>query len=198
MTFLIFGGELAAGALFSIAAVAAFVAFTIPIFIRVFFVGNRFRPGPWNLGRYSMYIGSAACAFVLLMVPILMLPSVTGSDLRLVIFDANDLRDDLIFGSADSMNWTCLVYGGPMLIVVIYWFVDAHKWFKGPKVVLATIEMLLGASTNVHSQVNIEHQMLGRPGNVVEGKGDDSGDSSAGSITKEDRQFQDKKAADLA
>ena len=198
MTFLIFGGELAAGALFSIAAVAAFVAFTIPIFIRVFFVGNRFRPGPWNLGRYSMYIGSAACAFVLLMVPILMLPSVTGLDLRLVISDANDLRDDLIFGSADSMNWTCLVYGGPMLIVVIYWFVDAHKWFKGPKVVLATIEMLLGASTNVHSQVNIEHQMLGRPGNVVEGKGDDSGDSSAGSITKEDRQFQDKKAADLA
>ncbi|KAK0510986.1 hypothetical protein JMJ35_006538 [Cladonia borealis] len=162
MTFLIFGGQLAAGALFSIAAVAAFVAFTIPIFIRVFFVGNRFRPGPWNLGRYSMYIGSLACVFVLLMVPILMLPSVTGSDLN-----------------PDTMNWTCLVYGGPMLIVVIYWFVDAHKWFKGPK-------------------VNIEHQMLGRPGNVVEGKADDSGDSSAGSITKEDRQFADKKAADLA
>ena len=199
MTFLIFGGELAAGALFSIAAVAAFVAFTIPIFIRVFFVGNRFRPGPWNLGRYSMYIGSAACAFVLLMVPILMLPSVTGSDLRLVIHDTNDLRDDLILGSADTMNWTCLVYGGPMLFVVIYWFVDAHKWFKGPKVLLATTEMLLGASTNIHSQVNIEHQMLGRQGNVVEGKAaDDSGDSSAGSITKEDRQFQDKKAADLA
>ena len=54
------------------------------------------------------------------------------------------------------------------------------------------------ATINVHSQVNIEHQMLGREGNVVEGKADDSGDSSAGSITKEDRQFQDKKAADLA
>ena len=82
MTLLIFGGTLAAGALFSIAAVAAFVAFTIPIFIRVFFVGNRFRPGPWNLGRFSIYIGTAACAFVLLMVPILMLPSLTGSDLE--------------------------------------------------------------------------------------------------------------------
>ena len=96
------------------------------------------------------------------------------------------------------MNWTCLVYGGPMLIVVIYWFADAHKWFKGPKVFLAPIEMLLEAAINIDSQVNIEHQMLGRPGNVVEGKADDSGDSSAGSITKEDRQFADKKAADLA
>lgn len=82
MDFLIFGGELAAGALFSIGAVAAFVAFTIPIFIRVFLVGNRFRPGPWNLGQASIPIGTAACAFVVLMVPILMLPSVTGSDLE--------------------------------------------------------------------------------------------------------------------
>ena len=82
MTLLVFGGPITARELFSIDSVAAFVAFTIPIFIRVFFVGNRFRAGPWNLGRYSMYIGSAACGFVALMVPILMLPSLTGSDLR--------------------------------------------------------------------------------------------------------------------
>ncbi|MCJ1422938.1 hypothetical protein MMC29_000818 [Sticta canariensis] len=82
MVFLIFGGSIAVGALFSIAAVAAFVAFTIPIFIRVFFVGNRFRPGPWNLGVFSYPIGVAACAFVLLMVPVLMLPSGRGSDLK--------------------------------------------------------------------------------------------------------------------
>ncbi|KAL8865941.1 MAG: hypothetical protein Q9174_006596 [Haloplaca sp. 1 TL-2023] len=126
MSVLIFGGELAAGALFSIGAVAAFVAFTIPIFIRVFLVGNRFRPGPWNLGRWSMPIGSAACAFVFLMVPILMLPSLTGRNL-----------------DAAGMNWTCLVYGGPMTFILIWWIVDAKKWFKGPK-------------------VNIEHQMLGR------------------------------------
>lgn len=43
--------------------------------------------------------------------------------------------------------------------------------------------------------------MLGREGNVIDGKesgAQDSGDSSAGSITKEDRQFDDKLAADLA
>ena len=47
-------------------------------------------------------------------------------------------------------------------------------------------------------QVNIAHQMLGREGNVIEGKDQDSGDSSAGSITKEDRDLNDKRAADLA
>ena len=47
-------------------------------------------------------------------------------------------------------------------------------------------------------QVNIEHQMLGREGNVVEGMEHDSGDSSAGSLTKDDRAMDDMKAAHLA
>ena len=92
MTLLIFGGPVAIGAIFSIAAVAAFVAFTIPIFIRVFFVGNRFRPGPWNLGKASIPIGCMACAFVALMVPILCLPSVTGSDLKYVFLLGKSFR----------------------------------------------------------------------------------------------------------
>jgi len=140
---LVLGGTLVAGALFSIGAIAAFVAFTIPIFIRVFFTKGNFRRGPWHLGRFSMVSGSIACAFVALMVPILCLPSVTGSDLTPAL-----------------MNWTCLVYGGPMTMVTIWWFVGANKWFKGPK-------------------VNVDHLMLGRDGNAIEGKGDDSSENGS-------------------
>ncbi|KAI7970388.1 hypothetical protein EIK77_006233 [Talaromyces pinophilus] len=117
MCLLIFGGTVAIGALFSIGAIAQFIAFAIPIAIRVFIVGDRFKPGPWNLGKMSKPIGAAGAMFVLLMLPILCLPSVTGNDL-----------------TADLMNWTCLVYGAPMLAVSIWWVVDAKKWFKGPKV----------------------------------------------------------------
>ncbi|KAK6540090.1 hypothetical protein TWF694_008920 [Orbilia ellipsospora] len=130
---LIFAGDIAIGAIFSVGAIAAFVAFTIPIFIRVFFVGDRFRRGPWHLGKFSKPIGWAAVSFVALMVPILCLPQNTGADL-----------------DAASMNWTCLVYGGPMLAVIVWWFVDAKNWFHGPK-------------------INIEHKMLGAKGNVVDG-----------------------------
>ncbi|KAJ5634987.1 amino-acid permease [Penicillium longicatenatum] len=117
MCLLVLAGTTAIGALFSIGAIAQFVAFIIPIFIRVFFVGNRFRKGPWNLGRWGPLVGGIGCSFVALMVPILCLPSVTKKDL-----------------TPDLMNWTCLVYGGPMLAVLIWWFVDAHRWFTGPKV----------------------------------------------------------------
>ncbi|KIV84901.1 hypothetical protein PV11_00650 [Exophiala sideris] len=145
LTLLLFGGTETIGAIFSVAAVGAFVAFTIPITIRTFFVGNRFRRGPWHLGKFSYPIGVASTCFTALMIPILCLPSVTGSDL-----------------DPSLMNWTCLVYAGPMLFVMIWWVVSAHKWFKGPK-------------------VNIAHQMLGREGNVLEGKEDGMDDSDQAS-----------------
>ncbi len=116
-TLLLFAGDAAISAIFSIGAIGAFVAFTTPIAIRTFFVGNRFRPGPWNLGKYSFIVGTLSTMFTTLMIPILCLPYVTGSDL-----------------SADSMNWTVLVWGGPMLFAIIWFIVDAHKWFKGPKI----------------------------------------------------------------
>ncbi|KLJ07459.1 hypothetical protein EMPG_17067 [Blastomyces silverae] len=114
---LILAGDIAIGALFSIGAIASFTAFAIPIGIRVLVVKDRFRPGPWNLGKYSTPIGAAGVLFVMLMIPILCLPATTGSEL-----------------TVKDMNWTCIAYGGPMFLVTIWWFVDAHKWFKGPKV----------------------------------------------------------------
>jgi len=117
LCFLIFAGEVAILAIFSVGAIACFVAFTIPISLRVFFVGNRFRRGPWHLGKFGKPIGAAAVAFVVLMVPILCLPSKTGSDLN-----------------SSNMNWTCLVYGAPMLFALLWFAYDARKWFKGPRV----------------------------------------------------------------
>lgn len=79
---LIFAGEVPILAIFSVGAIACFVAFTIPIALRVFFVGNRFRRGPWHIGKFGKPVGAAAVAFVVLMIPILCLPSMVGSDLE--------------------------------------------------------------------------------------------------------------------
>ena len=67
-----------------------------------------------------------------------------------------------------------------MSYALIWWAVDARKWFKGPK-------------------VNIEHQMLGRENNIIEGKDDsnDSGGSSSNSISKEKRYMDDNNATSL-
>lgn len=116
MSLLMLAGPVAIGALFSIGAIAQFVAFAIPIAIRVVCHG-RFRRGPWHLGRWGRVVGGVGVVFVVFMVPVLCLPQTTGRRL-----------------SAKLMNWTCLVYGAPMLGVVVWWVVDARWWFKGPRV----------------------------------------------------------------
>ncbi|KAI9649181.1 GABA/polyamine transporter [Ciborinia camelliae] len=141
LLFLIFGGTVAIGAIFSVGAIAAYVAFTIPIFIRVFFAGDRFQPGPWHLGKFSKPVGIAACSFILVMTPILCFPAYKGNDL-----------------TASLMNWTVVVYFGPMSMVMIWWYVSARKWFKGPV-------------------LNIEHHMIGQDAEeIVEGVEDSSDD----------------------
>lgn len=73
------------------------------------------------------------------------------------------------------------MYGVPMLGAIIWWIVSARHWFKGPK-------------------VNIEHVMLGRDENVIQGRveNSDSEDSSANSLNRETRDLSDRKAAGLA
>jgi amino acid transporter len=114
---LIFAGPEAINAIFSIGAIAQYVAFVLPIAIRVIFVRDNFRPGPWHLGKWSRPVGFIGFAWVALILPILCFPSVKGADL-----------------TPSSMNWTCLVYGGPMLLALCWYAIDARKWFKGPKV----------------------------------------------------------------
>ncbi|EAW13927.1 amino acid permease [Aspergillus clavatus NRRL 1] len=139
MCLLMLAGDVAIGALFSIGAIAQFVAFAIPIAIRVFFVGNRFRKGPWHLGPFGPAIGGIGVFFVLLMIPILCLPSVRGENL-----------------TPDQMNWTCLVWGAPMLAVTVWWVVDARKWFKGPKInvehAIHGVEVIVNVGVEVEDQ----------------------------------------------
>ncbi|EMC99193.1 hypothetical protein BAUCODRAFT_31527 [Baudoinia panamericana UAMH 10762] len=114
---LMFASPVAIGAVFSIGAIAQYTAFTIPIALRLTAASNKFRPGPWNLGRWSKPCGYIACTWVVFIIPVLCFPSVKGGDL-------NDL----------TMNYTCLIYGGVMLFALLWYAIDARKWFKGPKI----------------------------------------------------------------
>jgi hypothetical protein len=33
-----------------------------------------------------------------------------------------------------NMNYTCLIYGGVMLLALLWYAIDARHWFKGPKI----------------------------------------------------------------
>lgn len=114
---LIFAGPVAIGAVFSIGAIGQYIAFTTPVFLKLFFDRGQFKRGPWHLGKFSKPINAAAVAWLLVIVPALCFPAYKGADL-----------------TPQTMNWTSLIYGAPMLFVMIWWFVDARKWFTGPRI----------------------------------------------------------------
>jgi amino acid transporter len=117
LNLLIFAGPIAILAVFAIGALAQYVAFVTPIAIKTFFVREKFKQGPWNLGRFSQLCGYIAIGWILLVLPIVCFPPVKGSNL-----------------TPSTMNWTCVVYGVPILCSLIWYAVSARKWFKGPKV----------------------------------------------------------------
>lgn len=115
LNLLMFGG-VAINALFSFGAIGGFISFTAATFLRITVARHTFKPGPWNLGKFSIPCGTVACTFVIVMIPFLCFPQERGAD-----------------NTLDSMNWTVLVFFGGMLIVQVFFFAHAHKFYTGPR-----------------------------------------------------------------
>lgn len=113
----------AAAALFSLAVAGNNLAWGIPIFCRLVWGEAKFKPGPFYTGRMSKPLGWTAIIFLIFGIVLSMMP-VGGPN-----------------PTPQSMNYTvvinCAVWGGSLL----YYFVDARKWFTGPKITLNTNEL---------------------------------------------------------
>ncbi|KAF7867014.1 uncharacterized protein EAF02_009800 [Botrytis sinoallii] len=152
---LMFASPVAIGAVFSMGAIAQYIAFVFPIALKVFSAKGKFRPGPWNLGRFSTPIGVIAVGWVSLIIPILCFPSVTEADL-------NDL----------NMNYTCLIYGGTMTLAMCWYAISARKWFKGPKI---NVEHMIyrDSSGNGSRNGEMDISVMGKDGQTVGEDGSD-------------------------
>lgn len=98
----------------SIAVVGLYVAYVIPVFLRVR-RGDSFEPGPWTLGKWGKPVGIVATIWVVLIFFLFMLPQVSPV-------------------TVDSFNYTPIAFLVVLGGAALWWAVSARKWFKGPKV----------------------------------------------------------------
>jgi amino acid transporter len=105
-------------AITGICTVGLYIAYVIPVYLRLK-AGDRFEPGPWNLGNRYRWICRGAVAFVILVVITLDVPTVHS---------AVPWNDDF---KLSSFNYTplVLVVG---IIVWIWWRVSAKDRYTGP------------------------------------------------------------------
>ncbi|KAI6038890.1 amino acid/polyamine transporter I [Pisolithus marmoratus] len=112
---LAFAGPAAINAIFTMSITALYVAYTIPIFARFAF-DNDFKPGPFNLGFFSLPIGITAIAVMSFMIVIFSFPSTPTTD-------------------AANMNYSVVVLGGVLLLSLAWYYFPVYggvHWFTGP------------------------------------------------------------------
>src|SRR3954471_720241 len=112
------GVPFAYAAITGICTVGLYLAYVIPIYLRIK-AGDRFEPGPWNLGQRYRVVGWIAIAFALLMVIALDIPN---------SHTAVPWNDDF---KLSNFNYTPLVLL-VALIVWIWWRVSAKDRYTGP------------------------------------------------------------------
>jgi amino acid transporter len=98
----------------SIAAIGLYVAYVIPVFLRVL-KGKRFQPGPWNLGKWGVPIGIVASVWVVIIFVLFMLPATSPISWK-------------------TFNYTPIAFAVVLGGAALWWWLSAHKWFTGPKV----------------------------------------------------------------
>jgi amino acid transporter len=126
------GVTVAFTAVVSIGVIGLYLAYIIPIFLRLR-MGDAFEPGPWSLGKKYKWMNVIAIAEVMIVVVIFFnLP-----------FSAQGIPWESDFDWS-LFNYTPVVTFGVFAIVGIWWLVSAHKWFKGPKHTVQEIEQELG------------------------------------------------------
>jgi len=113
---------LAYAAVTSIAVIGLYIAYAIPILLRLL-QGEKFVRGPWHLGRWSYLIGWIAVVWVAFISILFILPAAFPVDLR------------------TNFNYSIVAVAVVLLYAGGYWLLSAKNWFKGPKVQGSTEEL---------------------------------------------------------
>ncbi|MDI1487743.1 MAG: GABA-specific high-affinity permease [Ramalina farinacea] len=127
--------EAAAQALFSLAVAGNNLAWGIPIFARLVWGEKKFKPGPFYTGdRFSRPIAWTAIVFLVFGIVLSMFP-VGGPN-----------------PTPDVMNYTVVINCAVWLGALAYYFIDARKWFTGPKITLNAEELTQEQEIAIHEQ----------------------------------------------
>lgn len=112
---LAFAGTQAINAVFAISVTGLYIAYSIPIAAR-YLGDNDFKPGPFNLGIFSLPVGLVSVLFMVFLGTVFLFPGRPGP-------------------SVSGMNYTVVVLGGVMILSVVWYYFPKYggvHWFTGP------------------------------------------------------------------
>jgi amino acid transporter len=112
-------GFIAYVAVTSIATIGLYIAYGIPIFLRLR-QGDSWETGEWNLGKWYKPVGWIAVIWIAFISILFILPTVPGG----IPWNSGFTWVDV--------NYAIIAVLGTLLLVGGWWLISARKWFKGP------------------------------------------------------------------
>jgi amino acid transporter len=107
-------------AVVSIAVIGLYIAYGIPIYLRLR-AGDKFQPGPWTLGKKYKWMGTFSVVWIVLISILFSLPvSPAGVPWRKE-FDWS------------AVNYAPIAVGGVIVVVALWWLLSARRTFTGPR-----------------------------------------------------------------
>jgi amino acid transporter len=103
----------------SVAVIGLFLAFAIPIALRLR-KGDAFEHGAWSLGKHYKWIDTLAVVWIAFITILFLMPTVPTGIPWKTGYDWN------------VVNYAPVTLGVVLLAVWIWWMASARKWFKGP------------------------------------------------------------------
>ncbi|WVZ85714.1 hypothetical protein U9M48_032605 [Paspalum notatum var. saurae] len=100
-------------AITSIATIGWVGGYAVPIFARMVMREDKFRPGPFYLGRASRPVCLVAFLWICYTCSVFLLPTVYPIKM-------------------DTFNYAPIALGVCLGLIMLWWVLDARKWFKGP------------------------------------------------------------------
>jgi len=107
-------------AVVSVAVIGLYLAFLIPIFLR-WRMGDAFEVGSWNNGSKYKWMNLVAVAEIAIISVYFILPFTPAG----VPFSSSF--------TWSSVNYAPVLTIGTLIVLTIWWYASARKWFTGPK-----------------------------------------------------------------
>ena len=105
-------------------------SYAIPIFLRITYGHKTFKPGPFNLGRFSRPVGTVAVLWSVFASIVLLFPLDprihSSTDMSMLYY--GDERQLTLF----PIDYAVVIILGVFMLSALSWVLSARKWFKGP------------------------------------------------------------------
>lgn len=136
-------GDAAASTLFTLYVAGNYFAWGMPTFLRLLWMKEKFRPGPFFLGEFwSRVNGWVSTCFIAFTIVMVMFPTNKNPD-------------------KDTMNYTCVITPGVWILSLGYYMIYAKKVYHGPA--KTAVVPGQGASSDESDDIEkIQHEVLGK------------------------------------